>query len=137
MPLLRSWNKHYPRQLLETSRYSHSEVHLAELITHAALAERQREAAAIGGAGSASVVVREKRRRLETSPVVARSPLDEVEEHSRNDPEWAAVHHRQALFLQVLRALPKAKAERGLLTPTLPLKRAMDALITNLTNLVW
>lgn len=32
---------------------------------------------------------------------VGRSPLEAIEECSRGDPEWAALHHRQVWFLQV------------------------------------
>lgn len=31
-----------------------------------------------------------------------RSPLETIEECSRDDPDWAALHHRQAWFLQVI-----------------------------------
>ena len=87
---------------MKTSRYSHCEAHLAELITHAALSEQHRENPATG-AETVAVSVREKRRRLETALAAARSPLNSVEERSRNDPDWAAVHHRQAWFLQVIK----------------------------------
>lgn len=93
------------RRSAKQNRYSSNEAHLAELITHAALAE-QRLAGATTGTGTASTRDGENRRRSdppprETPALSGRSPLEAIEHRSRDDPDWAAVHHRQAWFLQV------------------------------------
>lgn len=85
-------------------RYSYGDAHLAELVAHVALEESQ-------GAGVSTAVSTPdsaKRRRLGNpgglslaSPENRRSPLEAVENHWRKNPEWAALHARQAWFLQV------------------------------------
>lgn len=88
------------------TRYSSNEAQLTELISHAALAE-QRLARAATGTVTASPRGGANRRRSdptsrEAPTVSGRSPLEAIERLSRDDPDWAAVHHRQAWFLQVL-----------------------------------
>lgn len=96
------------------ARYSYSDAELAELVVHAALAEQGCEedflppvvASSPNGSGRCRL---EKRRRYDGlsassrgfSAGAATSPLAPVEERSRNNPDWAMVHARQAWFLQV------------------------------------
>lgn len=94
-----------PAPPLYSPRYSHSEAQLAEVITYAASAEQRREELSAGNATAAEPGA-DKRRRLACSAprrpkMAVWSPLEAVEERSRNDPDWAAVHYRQAWFLQV------------------------------------